>query len=127
MWGNYFSLKTGTQWRIFGHSTTKGLFAFAKDVSLRQARRCRVSDEILITGSNAVPTWDEIIPYTIAIPGEESRAVVEQGLGSALTFVTFERGKELTYRIPTTWVTYNFRDADGKIAGPRFEAVDLNC
>lgn len=56
-----------------------------------------------------VPVWDEIIPYTST--GEESNAVIEQGAG--LLFVTFEKVKQITHSIPTTWVTYKFKDSKG--------------
>jgi hypothetical protein len=58
-----------------------------------------------------VPLWDEIVPYSSV--GEESKAVIEQGAG--LLFVTFEKGKQITHSIPTSWVTYTFKNSEGGI------------
>lgn len=59
-----------------------------------------------------VPTWDDIIPYSIN--GDEKCAVVEQGEG--LTFFTIEKGERQDHpRISTTWVTYNFKNSSGKL------------
>lgn len=60
---------------------------------------------------NLVPLWDEIIPYSSV--GEASKAVIEQGAG--LLFVTFEKGKQITHSVPTSWVTYTFKHPEGEI------------
>lgn len=57
-----------------------------------------------------VPTWEEIIPYSIN--GEDASAVVEQGEG--LTFATIEKGQRQNHpTIRTAWVTYHFRNVSG--------------
>jgi hypothetical protein len=58
----------------------------------------------------AVPTWDEIIPFSFN--GKNEISVIEQG--SNLTFVTLEKGKQMHHSIPTTWVTYKFLKDDGR-------------
>ncbi|EXJ57410.1 hypothetical protein A1O7_07758 [Cladophialophora yegresii CBS 114405] len=64
-----------------------------------------LNDKKTIRFRQRVPTWDDIIPYSIN--GDEFTAVVEQGEG--LTFFTIEHGQRQDHpKIATTWVNYTF-------------------
>ncbi|KAJ9610594.1 hypothetical protein H2200_005371 [Cladophialophora chaetospira] len=58
-----------------------------------------------------IPTWDDIIPYSISI--DKFTAAVEQGEG--LTFFTIEGGQRQDHpRITTSWVNYKFTTSNGE-------------
>ncbi|OCT47113.1 hypothetical protein CLCR_02443 [Cladophialophora carrionii] len=64
-----------------------------------------LNDKKTVRFRQRVPTWDDIIPYSIN--GDEFTAVVEQGEG--LTFFTIEHGQRQDHpKIATTWVNYTF-------------------